>query len=72
MPLNNRPVSSFPPIGGGRVGVGSGVGEVGPASRDGKNCNRSSDIQRYKITAKIVVAKSTTSIRNVRTLNFAT
>jgi len=45
MPLNKRPVSSLPTIGGGRVGVGSGVGEVG-TSRGAKYCNRSCEIQR--------------------------
>src|ERR1043166_9542720 len=74
MPLNNRPVSSLPPIGGGRVGVGSGVGDVGvgPASRGAKYCNRSCDIQRYKMAAKINAARSSTNLRNVARPDFAT
>ena len=73
MPLNKRPVSSFPPIGGDRVGVGSGVGEVDVgASRGGKNCKRSSETQRYNITAKIAVANRTTTVRNMRRLDFGT
>src|SRR5205807_9954521 len=72
MPLNKRPVSSLPPIGGGRVGVGSGAGEVVGASRGGKNCKRSCEIQRYKTTPKIAIANRMTSVRNVRTLSFAT
>ena len=72
MPLNKRPVSSLPPIGGGRVGVGSGVGEVVAASRGAKYCNRSCEIQRYKITTKIAAAKTTTNLRNVPRRSFAT
>src|SRR5260370_21639591 len=73
MPLNKRPVSSLPPIGGGSVGVGSGVGEVvGAPSRGAKYCNRSCEIQRYRITAKIAAAKTTTSLRNVPRRSLAT
>src|SRR6266571_7947534 len=71
MPLNKRPVSSLPTIGGGRVGAGSGVGEAG-TSRGAKYCNRSCEIQRYKITAKIAAAKTTTSLRNVPRRSLAT
>src|SRR6267378_2163813 len=72
MPLNKRPVSSLPAIGGGRVGVGSGVGELVGASRGAKYCNRSCEIQRYRITAKIAATKTTTSLRNVPKRSFAT
>src|ERR1700736_611224 len=72
MPLNKRPVSSLPTIAGGRVGGGSGVGEVVGVSRGAKYCNRSWEIQRYKITAKIAAAKRTTSLRNGPKLSFAT
>src|ERR1700736_1721249 len=72
MPLNKRPVSSLPTIGGGRVGVGSGVGEVVGASRGAKYCNRSWEIHRYRITANIAAAKTTTSLRNVPRRSFAT
>src|SRR5260370_38420412 len=71
MALNKRPVSSLPAIGGGRVGVGSGVGEVG-TSRGAKYCNRSCEIQRYRIAAKIATAKRTASLRNVPRRSLAT
>src|SRR5205807_9040968 len=72
MPLNRRPVSSLPTIGGGRVGVGSGVGEVVGISCGAKYCNRSCEIQRYRITAKIAAARRTTSLRNVPRRSFPT
>jgi hypothetical protein len=43
--LNSLPVSNFPLITGGRVGVGSGVGVAG-ISTGAKRCSRSSEIQR--------------------------
>src|ERR1700692_765187 len=72
MPLNRRPVSSLPTIGGGRIAVGSGVGEIVGTSRGAKYCNRSWEIQRYKITAENAVANRTTSVRNVPRRSFAT
>src|SRR5207237_7764598 len=72
MPLKSRPVSILPTIGGGRVAVGSGVGEVVGNSRGAKYCNRSWEIQRYKITAKMAAARRSTSLRNVLRRSFAT
>src|SRR5436305_1688340 len=45
IPLKSLPVSNFPVISGGRVGVGSGVGVAG-ISAGATRCNRSSEIQR--------------------------
>jgi hypothetical protein len=45
IPLNSLPVSNFPLMVGGRVGVGSGVGEAG-ISTGATRCSRSSEIHR--------------------------
>src|SRR5436190_9341155 len=71
MPLNKRPVSSFPPIGGGLVGDGSGVG-VANSSRGAKYCTRSCEIHRYKIRATRTAATKSTKPRNARNGSFAT
>src|ERR1700730_16406522 len=71
MPPNSFAVSNLPVMTGGRVGVGSGVG-VALISAGAKYCNRSCEIQRYRMTMKIAATKAMTSRRNVRRRILAT
>src|SRR5947207_14308928 len=71
MPLNNFAVSSRPVITGGRVGVGSGVGDL-IASGGAKRCKRSSEIQRYMMALKIASNRRRTSHRQALTLSLGT
>src|SRR4029077_20550227 len=71
IPLNSLPVSNFPVITGGLVGVGSGVGVAG-ISVGASRCRRSSEIQRETIAAKSAPNITSTSRRHVRRRILAT
>src|SRR2546423_682317 len=80
MPLQSLAVSSFPPITGGRDGVGTSSGlavGAGLGSSDGANRNRlkrkrSSEIHRSTIVPKRARKRSSTSQRNVLRRNLRT